>query len=198
MAAYADASASLLGYQFQLRMALLTAIRAYKNSPSREISIEKFDDIAVHQGSNVTDSIQTKHHIVPGNLADTSPDFWRTLGVWAHRTSTYHVLAHLAIHWWFRQRQRPVPAVLVFDQPSQAHYPPELDDEGRLDPLKDADRLAVHKLFSLISDAASGAGSGMQIIVLDHAHINEQWFESRIIEEWRRGVALVPLNWYAD
>src|SRR5262249_30874767 len=31
----------------------------------------------------------------------------------------YHVLAHLALHKWFRQKNRPVPGFIIFDQPSQ-------------------------------------------------------------------------------
>src|SRR5664279_4674376 len=85
MAGYADASASFLGYLFQLRMALLTAIRNYKISPSRDISVERFDDIAVETGGIASESIQTKHHIKSGNLTDASPDVWKTLGVWSAR-----------------------------------------------------------------------------------------------------------------
>ena len=109
----------------------------------------------------------------------------------------YHVLAHLALHWWFRQRNRPVPRFLIFDQPSQAHYPPEIDDEGRLDPLGDEDRKAVHDLFRLTYEAVSNVPQ-CQIVILDHAHINEDWFEGSIIEEWRHGAALVPLSWYTS
>jgi len=53
----------------------------------------------------------------------------------------------------FGKKHRPVPAFLIFDQPSQAHYPPETDVEGSLDVLADADRTAVLQLFKLIADA---------------------------------------------
>ena len=33
---------------------------------------------------------------------------------------SYHVLSHLALHWWFRRKQRPVPGFLILDQPTQA------------------------------------------------------------------------------
>ena len=41
----------------------------------------------------------------------------------------YHVAAHLSIHKLFRLRKRPVPGLLMLDQPSQVHYPPEQDQE---------------------------------------------------------------------
>jgi len=107
----------------------------------------------------------------------------------------YHVLVHLALHWWFRNRQRPVPQFLILDQPSQAHYPPEKDEEGSLDPLSDEDRKAVRDLFALMNKFVTQISQHTQIIVLDHAHIDEDWFEASIIEEWRHGRALIPSDW---
>ena len=91
----------------------------------------------------------------------------------------YHVLAHLALHKWFRQKDRPVPGFLIFDQPSQAHYPPEHDTDGSIDALGDEDRTAVLKLFELISNAATELAPNLQIIVMDHADLKRDWFEAR-------------------
>lgn len=106
----------------------------------------------------------------------------------------YHVLTYLALHWWFRKRNRPVPATLIFDQPSQAHYPAERDQEGSLDPLDDKDRHAVQALFDLMRRACQEI-EGLQLIVLDHAHLADDWFEAAIVEEWRRNSFLVPPAW---
>ena len=110
----------------------------------------------------------------------------------------YHVAAHLALHRWFRSNRRPVPGFLFFDQPSQAHYPPDQDNNGALDSLPDEDQVAVRELFQLISNASAQIGSGLQVIVLDHANIDEPWFANAIVEEWRRGVALVPQDWFLE
>ena len=107
----------------------------------------------------------------------------------------YHVVALLALHRWFRDRNRPVPAFLVFDQPSQAHYPPEADRSGSVDWLTDADRQAVHSLFEFMHAAAGAIGDGFQLIVLDHAHLDDDWFGASIVEEWRGDTALVPTEW---
>ena len=106
----------------------------------------------------------------------------------------YHVLAHLALHKWFRQKNRPVPAFVIFDQPSQAHYPPEKDAEGSLSVLNDEDELAVRKLFKLIADAAAELSPNLQIIVMDHADVKADWFESAVVERWR-GKKLIPEAW---
>ena len=101
----------------------------------------------------------------------------------------------MALHKWFRQKNRPVPAFIIFDQPSQAHYPPERDADGSIDILKDEDQTAVLQLFQLIRHAADGASPDLQIIVLDHADLKSDWFASAVVERWRKGEKLVPLSW---
>ena len=63
----------------------------------------------------------------------------------------YHVAAHLSLHALFRRRGRPVPSLLMLDQPSQAHYPPERDERGRIDGLPDEDQAAVRRSFTAIA-----------------------------------------------
>jgi hypothetical protein len=107
----------------------------------------------------------------------------------------YHVLAHLALHKWFRQKSRPVPAFLFLDQPSQAHYPPEKDAEGSIDGLGNEDQAAVLQLFQLASDAAAELAPELQIIVMDHADLKTDWFREAVVERWRNGLKLIPEEW---
>ena len=107
----------------------------------------------------------------------------------------YHVVTLLALHRWFREQDRPVPGILVFDQPSQAHYPAEAPPGGGIALLEDADRRAVHSLFEFLHTAAQSIGDGFQLVVLDHAHLDDDWFNASIVEEWRGGPALVPTEW---
>lgn len=107
----------------------------------------------------------------------------------------YHVIAHLALHKWFRQKGRPVPGFIVFDQPSQAHYPSDRDNEGSLEGLRDEDQKAVLNLFELISKVAKELEPDLQIIVLDHADLKRPWFEDAVVERWRNGRKLIPDNW---
>lgn len=107
----------------------------------------------------------------------------------------YHVIALLALHRWFREQDRPVPGLLVFDQPSQAHYPAEAAPSGSIALLEDADRRAVHSLFEFLHSATQTIGDGFQLLVLDHAHLDDDWFNAAIVEEWRGGPALVPIEW---
>ena len=107
----------------------------------------------------------------------------------------YHVVTFLALHHWFRTQHRPVPGILVFDQPSQAHYPPDADHRRGAHLLQDADRRAVHKMFEFMYHRSEDIGEGFQLIVLDHAHLEEDWFNESVVEEWRGDLALIPHEW---
>ncbi|MDN3275147.1 DUF3732 domain-containing protein [Frankia sp. RB7] len=107
----------------------------------------------------------------------------------------YHVAAHLSLHKLFRLRKRPVPAFLMLDQPSQAHYPPERDENGRIDALADEDQAAVHGLFELLFKYSSDPSSSMQIIVSDHVELLAPWFHDSIVQRWRDGIKFVPQTW---
>jgi Protein of unknown function (DUF3732) len=110
----------------------------------------------------------------------------------------YHVAAHLSLHQLFRRRGRPVPGVLMLDQPSQAHYPPERDEGGRIDGLPDADQAAVRQLFKLLHEYCCELEPDMQIIVADHVELLDDWFRASIAERWRDGIALVPASWLRE
>ncbi len=107
----------------------------------------------------------------------------------------YHVAAHLSIHKLFRRRGRPVPGLLMLDQPSQAHYPPERDEGGLIDDLPDEDQAAVRELFKLLYQYCNQLKPAMQIIVADHVELLDDWFRESIAERWRDGIALVPQSW---
>ena len=110
----------------------------------------------------------------------------------------YHVAVHLSLHKLFDRRRRPVPGVLMLDQPSQAHYPPERDEDGRIDRLADEDQTAVRQLFALLHHYCEELAPDIQIIVADHVELLEDWFRASIVERWRDGIALVPQSWLRD
>jgi hypothetical protein len=103
-----------------------------------------------------------------------------------------HVVTHVALHRWFRIRQRPVPAFLILDQPSKAHYPPS-EEQLRDRVIEDDDRKAVVRLFQFLCQRA--LEDRFQIIVIDHADEAQGWFQDAIIERWRDGDKLVPESW---
>jgi hypothetical protein len=106
----------------------------------------------------------------------------------------YHVAAHLALHKLFRARQRPVPAFLMLDQPSQAHYPPDRD-VGEISGEEDEDQAAVARVYRLLWDFCERHTPSLQVIVTDHVDLLQEWFRSATVERWRDGIKLVPATW---
>lgn len=106
-----------------------------------------------------------------------------------------HLIAHLALHTWFVRKGRPVPRFLFLDQPSQVYFPAERSVGGSLAVLDDEDRLAVLRVFELIRDVVADLSPGLQVIVTEHADVNEDWYQAAVIERWRNGDALIPRTW---
>lgn len=106
----------------------------------------------------------------------------------------YHVAAHLGLHKLFRKLNRPIPAFLMLDQPSQAHYPPD-KDIGEISGAGDEDQLAVARLYELLFDYCNELFPDMQVIVTDHVDLLLEWFRASTVERWRDGIKLVPMAW---
>lgn len=109
----------------------------------------------------------------------------------------YHIVAHLALHTWFANRDRPVPAFLLLDQLSQAHFSPDtVPREGVTQEKIDADRKAVKRLFGLIFDVVERLGGKFQVIITDHPDFTDDVrFQKAVRERWRDGLKLVPEDW---
>jgi hypothetical protein len=110
-----------------------------------------------------------------------------------------HLVAHLAFHKFFVTHERPVPHFLFLDQPTQVYYPEERDDElqGSLDSSSDEDKAAVSRMFNLIFEVVKSLSPNFQVIITDHANLNEPEFQESVIARWRGGEALVPSDWTA-
>lgn len=109
----------------------------------------------------------------------------------------YHLIAHLTLHRWFTHRDRPVPRFLFLDQPSQVYFPPEREvaAEMSVNDLSEDDRSAVKRMFEYVFTAVDSVNPGFQVIVTEHADIDENWFQSAVVERWRSGLKLVPEDW---
>ena len=94
-----------------------------------------------------------------------------------------HIIAHLALHSWFVSHDRPVPRFLILDQPTQAYFPPDENVLDRsVDDLQDEDREAVEKMFKLIFSVVQKLKRNFQVIITDHADLDDKKFQSAITE----------------
>jgi hypothetical protein len=107
----------------------------------------------------------------------------------------YHLIAHFALHKWFVTKNRPIPRFLFIDQPSQVYFSPDKDLDWLSRDLRDEDREAVGRMFKLAYSLTQELSPDVQIIITDHADINEDWFQNSIIERWRQGKKLIPIEW---
>lgn len=114
----------------------------------------------------------------------------------------YHLVAHLGLHKWFAQHDRPVPRLLMLDQPTQAFYPPDVNPVNSTDvateELSDDDRESVAAMFALMRELVDELAPGLQIVVMDHANLPAPWFQDSVVEVWRGGNKLVPTEWLHD
>jgi len=101
-----------------------------------------------------------------------------------------HLIAMFALHKFFISHSRPVPGFLFLDQPSQVYFPSmEHKDENK-------DLKAVGMIYDFISDCISILGGKMQIIIMDHAQLDEASFKDHVIESWwDEDKNLVPIDW---
>ncbi len=77
-----NASASMLGYLYQVRVALLWALQQAKIGEF-SVNLETLDDVTFEANGLPMSVLQTKHSIAKkANLTDTSADLWKTLRVW--------------------------------------------------------------------------------------------------------------------
>jgi hypothetical protein len=78
-----SATASLVGYLYQCRLALLETLKRLKTNPSLTVTIETLDDVVFESEGTPTEIIQVKHHINrQANLTDASTDLWKTIRIW--------------------------------------------------------------------------------------------------------------------
>ncbi|MEQ3657818.1 MAG: DUF3732 domain-containing protein [Glaciecola sp.] len=110
----------------------------------------------------------------------------------------YHLVAYLALAKWFIEQNRPVGRFIFFDQPTQVYFPSDNSNTGNLNEIEnDEDREAVKRMFEWIFKVVEELSPNLQVIITDHADIDEDWFQSSIADtKWRGENALIPKHWY--
>jgi hypothetical protein len=80
-----SAANSALGYLYQVRYALLAALRRQSQGREFMVSFEILDDVAFEPvGADPMEIVQTKHHRTrTATLTDACSDLWRTIRIWA-------------------------------------------------------------------------------------------------------------------
>ena len=100
-----------------------------------------------------------------------------------------HIFTFFALHRFFVENQRPIPRFLFLDQPSQVFFPND-------DTKESVDMEEIKLIYRFIADRVTDLKGKLQVIVVDHADLNEDWFQKSIVEKWSvDGKKLVPDEW---
>lgn len=109
----------------------------------------------------------------------------------------YHVATLLSMHEWFSEQRNPVPRFLILDQPSQVYFPEDAPDGTA---LAGPDRTALLNLYRTIQNTIVALDGDFQVIVMEHADLDDEPFRSSVEARWRRSnnQALVPQDWITE
>ncbi|MCS6211095.1 DUF3732 domain-containing protein [Shewanella baltica] len=154
---------------------------------ARELKLEHSENRIRLDASKLTVVADTPYGVIPlSNMG--SGENW--IG--------YHLVTYFALAKWFIEQSRPVGRFLFLDQPTQVYFPSEKSESGDLSEIeKDEDREAVRNMFCWIFETVQSLSPGLQVIITDHADIDEEWFQAAVRDEkWRGDFALIPKNWY--
>lgn len=95
-----SAADSALGYLYQVRIALLWALRRLKLGTDFIVSLETLDDVTFEsKGGTVEELLQTKHHQNrQAVLTDASEDLWKTLRIWLEGFAAKTISMDTSLH----------------------------------------------------------------------------------------------------
>ncbi len=89
-----SAADSVLGYLYQIRLALLSALHRMAKGVPFCLYFESLDDVVFEQTGTPVELLQLKHHCkTAANLTDASPDLWKSLRVWIEGRSNQTIPA---------------------------------------------------------------------------------------------------------
>lgn len=78
-----SAAESALGYLYQVRLALLSALHRLASAETFALYLETLDDVVFESTGSAFELLQLKHHCGrAASLTDASPDLWKSLRVW--------------------------------------------------------------------------------------------------------------------
>ncbi|MCC9192117.1 DUF3732 domain-containing protein [Arthrobacter sp. zg-Y916] len=106
----------------------------------------------------------------------------------------YHIAILIGLHDYFMKASRPVPRFLFLDQPSQVYFPADHRDPTNED-LTDDDRQMLVRVYTVLREFLSESTTGFQLIITEHADLEEDWFQQGVVERWRGHEALIPDSW---
>lgn len=160
------------------RQSVLSRISVDMSAWAKELDLEHSNNPYRLDMNKVTVVVDTPERPVPLKQLGSGSNW---VGV--------HLITYFALHKHFINAHRPVPNFMFFDQPSQVYFPSELDEEN-------IDWNKVYELYEFIIKRVEELNGKLQVIIVDHADLNDQKFRKLICEDWLHEKNLVPKEWY--
>jgi hypothetical protein len=156
---------------------------------ARELKLEHSEYRIKVDHNKLTVVSETPHGLIPLNNMGSGEN-------WVG----YHLVSYLAFAKWFIEQNRPVGRFIFLDQPTQVYFPADIAVTGSLVEIKkDEDRQAVNSMFQWIFKIVEMLSPNLQVIITDHADIDEEWFQNAVRDvKWRGDSALIPEHWYTE
>jgi hypothetical protein len=64
-----------------------------------------------------------------------------------------------------------------------------------MDLVEEDDRQAVSRMFRFVFSVIEKLSPNFQVVITEHADINEDWYQDAVVERWRGGLKLIPDDW---
>ena len=169
--------------------------------------LNKINIDMTNQNKNIKTNIEHKNDTLRYNeknvcvmiYDDDSEEFYKATEAGSAENHLYfHLITLFAFHNHFVKHNRPVPRFLILDQPTQVYFPEDEQDTNFIEkgiPTKNEDRESVINLFNYLFDYVEKFNGSFQMIIMDHANINDERFQKYVTEVWRNNIALVPYEW---
>ena len=61
--------------------------------------------------------------------------------------------------------------------------------------MQNDDRVALRHMFEIVFAAVAKLTPRFQVIITEHADLNEPWYQDAVVEKWRGDTKLVPEDW---
>jgi hypothetical protein len=95
-----SAGDSLVGYLYQMRVALLWSLQRLPAGADFVVSVETLDDVTFEaKGGTPQELVQTKHHRSrEATLSDASTDLWKSLRIWFQAAEAGQIMTGTSLH----------------------------------------------------------------------------------------------------
>lgn len=170
-----------LDYIEEYKQHALSRIQEDMTKWAKDLKLENFDNPYRLDLNKMTVVVDKQERSVPLKQLGSGSNW---VGV--------HLISYFALQYFFIKSNRPVPRFLFLDQPSQVYFPSGIDN-------KQVDWDEVKKIYKFIIERTEELKGKLQVIIVDHANLKEDFFKNSVCENWWiDDGSLIPKDWYEN